>query len=257
MEFLKRPVAPYFVPVPGLDDLPSGESEPIAVAQPRARRGPGAGVGALPRRATAPQRSRRRRASPRCWHWNHRRSSELRPFLTDADAGVRRTAVARAHRDTCPTATRPRCSPRSATPTQRCAAQRPTASANSSRCSPIRERCSPSSGSADPVVRGAAIYVLSARRVGRRSALPARAQRRRPPRAHRGGTRAGVGRRRGRRGIGGRRRQPGGADRRGQRSWHAWVRRRGGARTCSSTATRWCGPRRWPRWARWAATTPT
>ena len=34
IEFLKRPVAPYFVPVPGLDELPSGETEPIAVRQP-------------------------------------------------------------------------------------------------------------------------------------------------------------------------------------------------------------------------------
>ena len=43
MEFLKRPVAPYFVPVPGLDDLPSGESDAIPVAQPAAGRGQGAG----------------------------------------------------------------------------------------------------------------------------------------------------------------------------------------------------------------------
>ena len=28
------PVAPYFVPVPGLDDLPTGGTEPIPVAQP-------------------------------------------------------------------------------------------------------------------------------------------------------------------------------------------------------------------------------
>src|SRR6478735_1966226 len=34
MEFFKRPVAPYFVAVPGLDDLPSGESDAIPVAQP-------------------------------------------------------------------------------------------------------------------------------------------------------------------------------------------------------------------------------
>src|SRR3954451_23079725 len=34
MEFLKRPVAPYFVPVPGLDQLPSGETESVVVAQP-------------------------------------------------------------------------------------------------------------------------------------------------------------------------------------------------------------------------------
>src|SRR5207247_7197244 len=34
MEFLKRPVAPYFVPVRGLDDLPSGETAPIPVSQP-------------------------------------------------------------------------------------------------------------------------------------------------------------------------------------------------------------------------------
>ncbi|MFI2333316.1 fumarate reductase/succinate dehydrogenase flavoprotein subunit [Nocardia rhamnosiphila] len=33
MEFLKRPVAPYLVPVPGLDDLPS-QGEPVPVEQP-------------------------------------------------------------------------------------------------------------------------------------------------------------------------------------------------------------------------------
>ncbi|WP_068277588.1 fumarate reductase/succinate dehydrogenase flavoprotein subunit [Aldersonia kunmingensis] len=39
MEFLKRPVAPYFVPVPGLDDLPSGETEPLPVAAPHVHTG--------------------------------------------------------------------------------------------------------------------------------------------------------------------------------------------------------------------------
>ncbi|AYF77181.1 fumarate reductase/succinate dehydrogenase flavoprotein subunit [Nocardia yunnanensis] len=34
MEFLKRPVAPYFVPVPGLDELPSADTTAIPVAQP-------------------------------------------------------------------------------------------------------------------------------------------------------------------------------------------------------------------------------
>lgn len=34
MEFLKRPVAPYFVPVAGLDDLPSADSTVIPVEQP-------------------------------------------------------------------------------------------------------------------------------------------------------------------------------------------------------------------------------
>ncbi|MFD4404632.1 fumarate reductase/succinate dehydrogenase flavoprotein subunit [Nocardia sp. NPDC058499] len=33
MEFLKRPVAPYLVPVPGLEDLPSMD-EPVVIAQP-------------------------------------------------------------------------------------------------------------------------------------------------------------------------------------------------------------------------------
>ena len=49
---------------------------------------------------------------------------------------------------------------------QRCGTQRPTGFVNSSRCCPIRGRCSAQLGSADPVVRGAVIYVLSARRVG-------------------------------------------------------------------------------------------
>ncbi|WP_067574312.1 fumarate reductase/succinate dehydrogenase flavoprotein subunit [Nocardia acidivorans] len=40
MEFLKRPVAPYFVPVPGLDDLPSADDTVIPVAQPALIGGP-------------------------------------------------------------------------------------------------------------------------------------------------------------------------------------------------------------------------
>src|SRR6185312_8678448 len=34
IEFLKRPVAPYFVPVPGFDDVPGGSSGPVPVRQP-------------------------------------------------------------------------------------------------------------------------------------------------------------------------------------------------------------------------------
>ncbi|MCP2293814.1 Succinate dehydrogenase/fumarate reductase, flavoprotein subunit [Nocardia amikacinitolerans] len=39
MEFLKRPVAPYLVPVPGLDDVPSADPTVVAVEQPELRSG--------------------------------------------------------------------------------------------------------------------------------------------------------------------------------------------------------------------------
>ena len=78
MEFLKRPVAPYFVPVPGLDELPSGETEPIAVRQPRARRRAGPRVGGVAGARRRAPHSRRRRASPPCWHSTNLRSRILR-----------------------------------------------------------------------------------------------------------------------------------------------------------------------------------
>ena len=164
MEFFKRPVAPYFVPVPGLDDLPSGESEPIAVTQPALAEG----------RAPASERSRvtdggaSQPPSPRIAAVLALESptiDELRPFLTDVDAGVRRTAV-HVLTETLGDGY---------SPALLDALGDTDAAVRHAAADGVRELVEvlPDPGpvhsqlcSADPVVRGAAIYVLSARRVG-------------------------------------------------------------------------------------------
>lgn len=93
MDFVKRPVAPYFVPVPGLDDLPSGETEPIAVHQPELLGGkaPAARVSqVVPAEAEQPP-------SPRIaavLSLEAPTVEDLAPYLSDDDPGVRRTAIA-------------------------------------------------------------------------------------------------------------------------------------------------------------------
>lgn len=92
MQFVKRPVAPYFVPVPGLEHLPS--DHPVtAVAQPDLHGG----------RAPAAERSRVRTdggaqpPSPRIaavLALEEPALVDLAGFLADPDPGVRRTAVA-------------------------------------------------------------------------------------------------------------------------------------------------------------------
>ena len=62
MEFLKRPVAPYFVPVPGLDHVPSDTAvvrvlqPPLAGGQASAPRLPGARASAVPAAVAAHRR---------------------------------------------------------------------------------------------------------------------------------------------------------------------------------------------------------
>ncbi|MDV3124863.1 fumarate reductase/succinate dehydrogenase flavoprotein subunit [Mycobacterium sp. 21AC1] len=92
MQFVKRPVAPYFVPVPELDHLPS--EDPVThVHQPDLRAG----------RAPEAQRSRLRAESsaqppsPRIaavLALEEPALPDLAGYLADDDAGVRRTAVA-------------------------------------------------------------------------------------------------------------------------------------------------------------------
>jgi succinate dehydrogenase/fumarate reductase flavoprotein subunit/HEAT repeat protein len=91
MVFLKRPVAAYFVPVPGLEHLPS-EHPVVPVEQPAlaAGRAPAA-AGSRVRAETV-----RQPPSPRIAQVLALESptlSELAGFLTDPDPGVRRTAV--------------------------------------------------------------------------------------------------------------------------------------------------------------------
>lgn len=93
MDFVKRPVAPYFVPVPGLDDLPSGEIDPIPVHQPELMGGkaPAARVSnVMVGEADQPP-------SPRIaavLSLEAPTVEELRQYLDDGDPGVRRTAIA-------------------------------------------------------------------------------------------------------------------------------------------------------------------
>jgi HEAT repeat protein len=92
IEFLKRPVGPYFVPVPGLDELPSGETEPIHVHQPALVGGqaPASEVSRVRDGAAAYPPSPRIAA---VLALDEPTIEQLRPFLTDPDPGVRRTAV--------------------------------------------------------------------------------------------------------------------------------------------------------------------
>jgi hypothetical protein len=92
MEFLKRPVAPYFVPVPGLDALPQADQTVHAVEQPPLVGG----------RAPASTRSRvvaeapADPPSPRIaavLALDEPTIADLADFLTDPDFRVRRTAV--------------------------------------------------------------------------------------------------------------------------------------------------------------------
>ncbi|MBF6207163.1 fumarate reductase/succinate dehydrogenase flavoprotein subunit [Streptomyces gardneri] len=98
MAFLKRPVAPYLVPVPGLDDLPSADADAVTVHQPHliAGRAPhtaaveqdraGSGTSAQP--ATPP--------SPRIvalLALDEPTVAHLSSYLTDPDVGVRAAAI--------------------------------------------------------------------------------------------------------------------------------------------------------------------
>ncbi|NKY31918.1 fumarate reductase/succinate dehydrogenase flavoprotein subunit [Nocardia speluncae] len=95
MEFLKRPVAPYLVPVPGLDDLPSHD-EPVVVLQPELvghRRAPEPAESASPAAATDPVHA----ASPRLLTLlalDAPTSAELAEYLADPEERVRVAAIA-------------------------------------------------------------------------------------------------------------------------------------------------------------------
>jgi succinate dehydrogenase/fumarate reductase flavoprotein subunit/HEAT repeat protein len=92
MEFLKRPVAPYFVPVPGLDTLPPADQTVQAIEQPPLVGG----------QAPASTRSRVSAEAPAdppspriaaVLALDEPTVADLADFLTDPEAGVRRTAV--------------------------------------------------------------------------------------------------------------------------------------------------------------------
>ncbi|MDT5112329.1 MAG: hypothetical protein QOE20_4219 [Mycobacterium sp.] len=163
MEFLKRPVAPYFVPVPGLDELPSGETEPIPVRQPDLVGGqaPASEVSRVDAIAAPPP-------SPRIaavLALDEPTVDELQPYLTDADPGVRRTAV-----DVLTEHLGDGYAPALVS-----ALSDPHVEVRRVAADGIRElvevlpdpvAVQPLLTSSDPVVRGAVVYVLSSRRTG-------------------------------------------------------------------------------------------
>ncbi|WP_280352262.1 fumarate reductase/succinate dehydrogenase flavoprotein subunit [Nocardia abscessus] len=98
MAFLKRPVAPYLVPVPGLDDLPSADAEAVPVHQPHhiAGRAPHTGVAAEQDRAEAGAAQPATPPSPRIvalLALDEPTVAQLSAYLTDPDADVRAAAI--------------------------------------------------------------------------------------------------------------------------------------------------------------------
>ena len=91
MEFLKRPVAEYLVPVPGLEHVPS--DHPVAPVQQPPLFGGKAPASVVSRVAAEPAPP----PSPRIaavLALEEPALAQLAEFLTDPDPGVRRTAVA-------------------------------------------------------------------------------------------------------------------------------------------------------------------
>ncbi|OBG66201.1 fumarate reductase/succinate dehydrogenase flavoprotein subunit [Mycobacterium sp. E3339] len=165
MVFLKRPVAPYFVPVPELDGLPPVDQTVQRVEQPplvggqaptttRSRIGSGATTFEPP--------------SPRIAEvlaLEQPTIAGLRPYLVDPDPGVRRTAVA----------TLTEHIPDGYAPALIAALDDTDAAVRRTGADGIRELVEvlpepadvqPRLESGDVVVRAAALYVLAARRVG-------------------------------------------------------------------------------------------
>ncbi|WP_156768129.1 fumarate reductase/succinate dehydrogenase flavoprotein subunit [Mycobacterium sp. E1386] len=165
MVFLKRPVAPYFVPVPELDGLPPADQTVQEVEQPPLVGG----------QAPATNRSRIdvvpagfEPPSPRIAEvlaLEEPTIATLRPYLADRDPAVRRTAVATLTEHT----------PDGYAPALIAALDDADAAVRRTGAGGIRElvevlpepgEVRPGLNSGDMVVRAAALYVLAARRVG-------------------------------------------------------------------------------------------
>ncbi|WP_155768140.1 fumarate reductase/succinate dehydrogenase flavoprotein subunit [Mycobacterium asiaticum] len=162
MVFLKRPVAPYLVSVPEFDALPPTDGRVVEVEQPPLMGG------------QAPTTTRTRIAttvhapSPRIAEvlaLDEPTTADLRPYLSDPDAGVRRTAVATVTEHT----------PDGYAPALFAALDDADVTVRRTAADGIRElvevlpdaaEARPHLDSPDAVVRAAAIYVLAARRAG-------------------------------------------------------------------------------------------
>lgn len=165
IEFLKRPVAPYFVPVPGLDGLPSGETEPIAVAEPELAggRAPASEVSRVIAASAQPP-------SPRIaavLALDEPSVVDLEPYLDDADPGVRRTAVDVLTETLCDGYSRPLIA---ALGDEDVEVRQVAADGIRELVEviPDPETVRQYVDSPDPVVRGASVYVLASRRAGDR-----------------------------------------------------------------------------------------
>lgn len=165
MEFVKRPVAPYLVPVPGLDDLPSLE-EPVVIPQPDLvghRRAPETVAPERPAEPAEPAT-----VSPRLvtlLALDAPTAAELADYLTDPDERVRVAAIAALTENT----------PDGYADLLAQALDDPAATVRAAAAAALRELVEvlPSAagladrlGSGDPVVRAAVVDLLRALRAG-------------------------------------------------------------------------------------------
>ncbi|QZA19398.1 fumarate reductase/succinate dehydrogenase flavoprotein subunit [Mycobacterium malmoense] len=165
MAFLKRPVAPYFVPVPELDGLPPVDQTVHQVAQPPLI---GGQAPATTRSRVASAATAFEPPSPRIAEvlaLEEPTIAGLEPYLVDPDPGVRRTAVA----------TLTEHIPDGYAPALFAALDDADAAVRRTGAEGIRElvevlpdpACARAYlGSNDTVVRAAAVYLLAARRAG-------------------------------------------------------------------------------------------
>jgi succinate dehydrogenase/fumarate reductase flavoprotein subunit/HEAT repeat protein len=165
MVFLKRPVAPYFVPVPELDGLPPSDQTVQAVEQPPLV---GGQAPATTRSRVASAATTVEPPSPRIAEvlaLEEPTIAGMGPYLADSDPGVRRTAVAMLTEHI----------PDGYAPALFTALEDADAAVRGTAAEGIRELVEvlpdPASaraylGSRDTVVRAAAVYLLYARRAG-------------------------------------------------------------------------------------------
>lgn len=163
MQFVKRPVAPYFVAVPELDHLTS--DDPVTtVEQPHLHGGRAPAVGRSRVRTTDSGQP----PSPRIaavLALEEPSLDDLSAYLADADPGVRRTAVATLV-EHLPDGYQPALV--AALADDDAAVRRETADAVRELVEvlPDPDAFVDRLGSADPVVRAVTVYLLSSRRVG-------------------------------------------------------------------------------------------
>jgi succinate dehydrogenase/fumarate reductase flavoprotein subunit/HEAT repeat protein len=164
MRFLKRPVAPYLVAVPGLDDLPPQDQTVRPVEQPPLTGGvaPGAGRSRIESQTLADPPSPRIAA---VLAMVEPTLAELEEFLHHPDAGVRRTAVL-----TLTEYTPPHYGPALLAALGDADAGVRRAAADGTRelveVLPRPAGAGDWRTSTDPVVRAAVVYVLATRRAG-------------------------------------------------------------------------------------------